>query len=188
MELQRRRFSLEQLRERLSTLILGVRPGVTSLPRLVEGLTVLGLEVLPQVLHVPDLGQLQRPAVARPGLHRLSERLIGLTDLLLLLLLLVEGLGCSVVEEFLWSLSCKVSLGPDLDVPSVELGLGLLQLRADPGQGLAGREGGEAGGGERVWGRLHRAAVELGHGPRTDVQRLSVDKVDLERLLMYWSI
>ena len=140
--------------ERFITLILGVWPGVTSLPRLVERLPVLRLEVLPQVLHVPDLGQLQRPAVARPELHRLAERLIGLTDLLLLLLL-VEGLSCSVVEKFLWSFSCEVSLGPDLDVPSVELGLDLLHLLADPGQGLAGREGREAGDGERVWGRLH---------------------------------
>ena len=150
--------------------------GVSRLARLVERLPMFRLEVLPQVLHVSDLrdlGDLQGPALARPVLHCLTKRLKGLSNLLHLV---VESLGCSVVEKFLCRLSSpEVRLRAGLDVSSVELRLGLILLLPAPGEGLAGLDGGEGGGRERVRSRLHGAAVELGLTPRPDEQRLPID-------------
>ena len=73
--------------------------GVAGLSGLVESLSVLGLEVVPQVLHVLPL--LPLPTELRPGLHCLAERLIDLPCEGRLLLPLVERRGCPVILQSL---------------------------------------------------------------------------------------
>ena len=126
--------------------------GVAGLSGLVESLAMLGLEVVPEVLHVLDISNLQ----LWPRLHRLAERVVNLTcgeNLLLpwlLLLLFVESLGRPIVQQSFSSL--RVPGG--LDVSPVELGPDFLP-RPGPAQPRPRLASAEAGLSQRVRGSLH---------------------------------
>ena len=128
-----------------------------------ESLTVLGLEVVPEVLHVLHL--LTASLQLWPGLHRLAERLRNLTCGEDLLLVVVESLGSPVVLQPLHG-RLRLSLrGPGgLDVSPVELRPELLLLLPWPGPAQPGPARdcpAEAGLRQRVRGRLHGAPGEL---------------------------
>ena len=155
-------------------------PGVSRLSGLMESLAVLGLEVIPEVLHVLHL--LTASLQLWPGLHRLAERLRNLTcgeDLLLVVV--VESLGSPVVLQPLHG-RLRLSLrGPGgLDVSPVELRPELLLLLPGPGPALPGTAQdcpAEAGLRQRVRGRLHGAPGELA---RTDLAISNMERGSAE--------